>query len=105
MAQILDKTTYIFKGIWTDWSKGNVRGLTLTLRPTTATLLTNSLALFVTLSGGQLWTILRFAVHQLRASPDVEEKVAHRHQQQVVLRNASTDLDIARLMSILAWTS
>jgi hypothetical protein len=105
MAEALDPAAYIYEGIWTNWSKGRVTGLTWTLCPTQATLLTNSLALFVTVAGGQLWTIIRFTVHQLRASglsPDEDEL---HFEQQLILRNAATDLHTMRLMTQLAWTS
>ena len=54
MTQALEPSAYIFEGIWTNHSKTGVRGLTLTLTSAHSTLLTNSLALFVTLAGGQL---------------------------------------------------
>ena len=105
MAEALDPAAYIFEGIWTDWTKGSVQGLTLTLCPTSATFLTNSLALFVTLAGGQLWTILRFTLHQLQTSHQSGNPNVSHNQQQVVLRNATTDLATARLMWIVMWRS
>ena len=105
MAEALDPAAYIHAGFWTNWSKGAVTGRTLTLSPTYATLLTNSLALFVTLSGGQLWTILRFSLHQYRASRKPEVPNASRQQEQVVLRNATTNFATLRLMSQVAWAS
>ena len=105
MAEALDPAAYIHEGFWTNWSKGSITGQTLTLCPTYATLLTNSLALFVTLSGGQLWTILRFSLHQYRASRKPAVPTASRLQEQVVLRNATTNFATLRLMSQVAWAS
>ena len=105
MAEALDPAAYIHEGFWTNWSKGSVTGRTLTLCPTYATLLTNSLALFVTLSGGQLWTILRFSLHQYRASRRPAVPNVHHRQEQVVLRNATTNFATLRLMSQVAWAS
>ena len=88
-----------------DWSKTGIRGLTLTLTAKHSTLLTNSLALFVTLAGGQLWTIIRFSLHQIYAQQSHTTKThatAH-NQQQVVLKNTMTDLGTAQYMSILFW--
>ena len=88
-----------------DWSKTGIRGLTLTLTAKHLTLLTNSLALFVTLAGGQLWTIIRFSLHQIRAQQSLTTKIhatAH-YQQQVVLKNTMTDLGTAQYMAILFW--
>ena len=103
MAEALDPAAYIHEGFWTNWSKGSITGRTLTLSPTWSTLLTNSLALFVTLSGGQLWTVLRFSLHQYRASRIQNTSNALRRQEQVVLRNATTNFATLRLMSQVAW--
>ena len=105
MAEALDPAAYIHEGFWTNWSKGTVMGRTLTLCPTYSILLTNSLALFVTLSGGQLWTILRFSLHQYRASRNPEAPHLVHRQEQVVLRNATTNFATLRLMSQVAWAS
>ena len=105
MAQALDASAYIFEGVWTDWSKGAVRGLTLTLRPANATLLTNALALFVTMAGGQLWTITRFVVHQVRSARAEGNDYHYRKKHQVVLRNTTTDLGTAQFMVNLAWAT
>ena len=105
MDAALDAAAYVHEGFWTNWSKGSVTGRTLTLCPTYATLLTNSLALFVTLSGGQLWTILRFSLHQYRTSRTPGRANPLRRQEQVVLRNATTNFATLRLMSQVAWAS
>ena len=105
MAEALDASAYIHEGFWTNWSKGSIAGVTLTLCPTYATLLTNSLALFVTLSGGQLWTILRFSLHQYRASRTPQASNVLHRQEQVILRNASTNFATLRLMSQIAWAA
>ena len=101
MVQALDPSAYIFEGVWTNWSRGAARGLTLTLRPGHATLLTNTLALFVTLAGGQLWTIMRFSIHQLRFDPKNCSENHNKHQ--VILRNTTTDLGTAQFMFNLVW--
>jgi hypothetical protein len=106
MADLLNPDVHVYQGIWTNWSRGPINGLTWTLSPTKSTLLTNTLALFVALAGGQLWNIIRFAIHQIRASyRSEEESHESRAQQQVVLRNTDTDLGTLRLMLQLAWNS
>ena len=105
MAGALDPAAYIHEGFWTDWSKGKISGLTWTLCPNKATLLTNSLALFVTLAGGQLWTIIRFALHQRRVSQTSRNASECQAEEQVVLRNTATDLHTMRLMAQVAWTT
>ncbi|KAK5940744.1 hypothetical protein PMZ80_007161 [Knufia obscura] len=96
---------YIYEGFWTDWTKGNIWGLTLTLSPTNATVLTNSLTVFVTLCGVQLWTILRYILHQRGAPLQPEASTPHLNKQQLILRNAGSAVATAQLMLELAWTS
>ena len=98
-------TINVYEGFWTDWTRGKLYGLTWTLSPTNGTLLTSSLALFVTLAGSQLWIVIRFAIHQLRASsgrPEINERSL---QERIILRNAATDFNTVLLMLQLAWTS
>jgi hypothetical protein len=104
MPQALDPGAYVHEGFWINWFKGSTHGLTLTLCPTSANLLIATLALFVTMSGGQLWTIIRFALHQIRASDRHQTLGIPHNQQQVILRNATTDVTTARLFICLAWS-
>ena len=101
--QALDPAAYLFEGFWVNQAKGNIKGGTLTLCPTSANLLISTLGIFVTMAGRQLWTILRFVIHQIRATPQSKtNSMLHRHQQ-VILRNSTTDLASARLLFILYW--
>src|SRR4051794_39588600 len=102
MPEALDPVAYVYEGFWINWTKGRTNGLTLTLCPTSANLLIATLALFVTMAGGQLWTIVRFILHQIYASRSQTMSLAHL-QQLVVLRNATTGLATARLSFYLAW--
>lgn len=102
MAQALDPAAYVYEGFWINWTKGRIHGSTLTLCPASANLLIATLALFVTMSGGQLWTIVRFTLHQIHASRPQVPSMLHK-QQLVVLRNTTTDLATARLSFYLAW--
>lgn len=104
MPQPLDPATYVHQGFWINWTKGKTQGLTLTLSPVNANVLIAMLALFVTTSGGQLWTIIQFTLHQIRASDGSRSSSMLHHQQQVVLRNTSTDLATARRLCNLAWS-
>jgi hypothetical protein len=105
MAQAFDPTAYVYQGFWRNLGKPSSQSLTLTLYPMNATLLTNALALFVAMSGGQLWTIIRFTLHQIRAASRSQRFDMTHNQQQIVLRNATTDVATARLMLNLAWAS
>ncbi|KAK5050013.1 hypothetical protein LTR84_004132 [Exophiala bonariae] len=95
----------IYKGFWTDWSRGKIWGLTWTLHPTEAVIFTNCMALFVTLFGAQLWTIVRYTLHQMSSPNEPNISTPHLNKQQVILRNASSGVSTARLMLKLAWKS
>ena len=107
MTVALERSAYVFEGLWTNWTKGSIRGLTLTLSPTHATLLTNVLALFITFAGGQIWTLLRFGLHQarLRSLAVDSRKDTPSDRQQVILRNTTTDMTTAQFMLSLVWTT
>ena len=105
MNQALDATAYVHQGFWVNEDKGGVLGLTLTVSSTSATLLTNFVALFVTIAGGQFWTILRFSLHQIRAlSTSSSENTLH-NQQQVILRNTTSATATAQALLLLKWSS
>jgi hypothetical protein len=106
MSNALDASDYIYQGCWINWTKGRLLGSTLTLTSTNSTLLTNMLALFVTMAGGQFWTILRFTLHQLRASHNSDRQLnILYHKEQVVLRNTTSALTTAQLLLTLRWDS
>lgn len=105
MTDIRGLTGTIYQGFWTDWSKGKLLGTTLTLDPAGTIFLTNSLAMVVTLCGIQLWTILRFALHQWAPTSSHTPSTPHLNKQQLILRNAGSALSTAQLMLELACTS
>lgn len=105
MADALNPIGHVYAGFWTEWTKGSIKGLTWTLTPTCAIIMTNSLAVFVTLCSIQLWTIVRFILHQRGASTHPGASTPHLNKQQLILRNASSASATARLMLELAWTS
>lgn len=104
MGGSLDPAANIYEGFWTNWSKGRFWGYTWTLCPEQATLLTNSMALFTTIAGIQLWTVVRYIIHHFGAYRPPEMSTPHHNQQQFILRNGGTDLTTGRLMLTLALT-
>jgi hypothetical protein len=104
MTDALNPGANVYEGIWTDWSRGKTWGLTWTLCPTQATILTNALAVFVTITGIRLWTIIRYALYHLGASAQPAMTPTFR-KTQVILRNAGSDLATAWLMFKLGWSS
>lgn len=102
MSEVLDPAGKAYEGVWRDWSRDSVRGLTWTLSQDRANLLCNILTLFIALVAGQAWSIIRFILHQLRKKETIDPNEV-RLQQQVVLRNAASDLHTVRLMMQVAW--
>ena len=93
-------SSYVYQGVWTNWSKGKHTGLTLTLSPTNTLLVIAVLAIFIQLVGTQLWRILQFVLHQSRAT--AEPRNGLYHGQQVILRNSSSELGALWSMMRLA---
>lgn len=94
----------IYQGVWINWlNGGKVFGLTLTVSPNMASVLSPALALIVSIAGSQLWRLFQFALHQSRATH--RQKNFLYHQQQVTLRNTATDLNTFwRLLRLaFAW--
>jgi len=91
----------IYVGLWTNWSKGPIAGSTLTLSNRNGSILIAILALFVQLVGGQSWNIICFVAHQSRTTRRAKDGLYH--QQQVVLRNSSSDARTIWDLTKMAW--
>lgn len=97
----MSTNTTIHVGFWTNRAKGAILGSTLTLSSRNGNILIAILALFVSLSGGQSWSILSFLAHQVcttRASKD-----GLWHQQQAVLRNNRSDVRSVWQLMRISW--
>jgi hypothetical protein len=81
----------IYIGLWINWTDGLIRGATLTISSQHGAFLVAFLALFVRFAGSHFWGILRYLLFQHRSGSGPQD-VYHR-QQQVVLRNDTTDID------------
>jgi hypothetical protein len=81
----------VYIGRWQDHSRGQILGDTITLDVRWDGHLIAALSTFIGLVGTALWSLLAFAIHQYRASPDNEDAVFF--QQQVVYRNQASALD------------
>jgi hypothetical protein len=101
MPQALDASSYVFQGVWIDWSKGAISGSTLTLSSVNAAALVAVLALFVQMTGSQLWTVIQFIFHQCRASRAPVD--GYYHQQQAILRNNTSGLSTLRQLLRITW--
>lgn len=93
--------SYIYSGVWLNWSRGPILGWTLTLPSTQAQLLTAFLAVYVTLAGAQFWKIFSYIVHQWRAAPLPGD--GQHQQMQAILRNTGTPLGASWQLLMLGW--
>jgi hypothetical protein len=91
----------IHTGTWTDYSRGNVYGLTLTLTNSQAVALVSFLAVLITHTGTRSFTILRFILHQTRKHETPRDGLARQHD--LVLRNAETDMGTLSLIHWIAF--
>jgi hypothetical protein len=79
----------------------SVHGSTLTLSPQGSAYLIAFIALFVRLAGGQLWPVLAFLVAVGRSTTEPQDALYH--QQQAILRNASSPAVVTWTMAKLLW--
>ncbi|KAI8945458.1 hypothetical protein F4801DRAFT_597842 [Xylaria longipes] len=75
-------------GFWTNWSKGQILGSTLTLSRSDANLLIAFLAFWVTVVTSHIWKLTCFILHGLFSSAS-EPQDGFYHQRQLLLRNSS----------------
>lgn len=78
----------IYTGIWTNWSRGAILGLTLTTTKQYGNLLIAFMALFIGFVASRLWKISCLALH--RCYSTAEKRSPIHHQRQVILRNSRT---------------
>lgn len=77
-------------GFWRDYTREGVHSWTLTLKTRWSGFLLASLATFVGMVGTSFWSLLSFALHQLRVKSGEADVLYFQHQ--VVLRNPATPL-------------
>lgn len=93
--------SYTYTGLWINWSRGSIVGSTLTLDKSNGGLLTAFLAVFVSAAGGATWSIMSFALHQIRAKQEYQDGL--HHQQQAIFRNSGSPVRTSWQMLQLAW--
>lgn len=84
-----------------NWSYGRVQGSTFTLSLHHSAYLVAFIALFVRLAGGQLWGVIAFLASVKLSSAKPEDGLYH--QQQAILRNASSPASVTWDMFKLSW--
>ncbi|KAI1350941.1 hypothetical protein F5Y01DRAFT_315224 [Xylaria sp. FL0043] len=93
----------VYLGVWTNWSRGQVLGLTLTLRRQEANLLVAFTAFFIAFIATRFWRVLCFAFHRLYATATSQNAIYH--QRQAILRNSSTPEGGVKQLVQLIWTN
>ncbi|KAI1737540.1 hypothetical protein F4680DRAFT_428027 [Xylaria scruposa] len=78
----------VHMGLWTNWSRGQILGATITLKRQDADLLIAFTALFITYVATRTWRIVCFGFH--RSYSTINARDAVYHQCQAILRNSST---------------
>ncbi|KUJ06526.1 uncharacterized protein LY89DRAFT_790396 [Mollisia scopiformis] len=91
----------VYTGIWMNHSKGSILGATLTVAPGNGLIVVAILALFVSLAGSQSWGMIRFVVHQLRATTHPSHGIYY--QQQAILRNTGVASAAIWQFGKIAW--
>ncbi|KAF2968840.1 hypothetical protein GQX73_g4747 [Xylaria multiplex] len=93
----------VYLGVWTNWSRGNVLGVTLTLGRQEANLLIAFTAFFIAFISTRFWRILCFAFHRQYATT-ITQKVVY-HQRQAILRNSATPEEGIQQLIRLVWAN
>lgn len=78
----------VYTGLWINHVKGSTYGATLTLSRQAGNFLIAFLALYVSVTGQEFWTISRFFLHKRLSSESQSDGLYH--QQQAILRNAES---------------
>ncbi|KAI0436898.1 hypothetical protein F4803DRAFT_566489 [Xylaria telfairii] len=77
----------VYLGVWTNWSRGAVFGLTLTTTKQPGNLLIALTAVFVSFVASRFWRIVCLCLHRLYSTSNPEKTMCR--QQQVILRNST----------------
>ncbi|KAI0505314.1 hypothetical protein F5B22DRAFT_528214 [Xylaria bambusicola] len=93
----------IYVGIWTNWSRGQVMGSTLTISRRDANLLIAFTAFFVAFVTTRVWRIICFMFHRFHSTADPQDAVHHQHQ--TILRNSSSPESGIQMLLCLLWAN
>jgi hypothetical protein len=88
----MDLNSTAYTGAWINWSRGPVLGATLTLPNSYGAALVSAVAVLVHLSGTFSWMTICYVLHQWRTALAKGDGLYH--QQQAILRNASSDIGV-----------
>lgn len=87
-------------GSWNNYSNNGWLAASLTVDIKTGSLIIAAAATFITIVGSRFWSILSFAIHQIRARQGDRDGIHHQHQ--VIYKN-STQLGTVWLLTRVVW--
>jgi len=93
---------FVKRGYWTNLEQGSIMGKTLTTDVKTGTIIIAFLAILSSLTISQLWKIVLFLIHQIRANGAPADGLFR--QQQALLRSLPTPGSMLVDMAKLWWT-
>ncbi|KAI1739076.1 hypothetical protein F4680DRAFT_466641 [Xylaria scruposa] len=93
----------VYVGVWTNWSRGQILGSTLTLTRRESDLLVAFTAFFIAFIATRAWRIICFAIHRSGSQKTPQNIVYHQHQ--AILRNSSTAEGAVELLSSILWAN
>lgn len=70
----------VYVGTWTNWSRGQVLGATLTLPRQEADLLIAFTAFFIAFVATRVWRLMCFAIHRSCSNKAAQNVLYHQHQ-------------------------
>ncbi|KAI0441135.1 hypothetical protein F4803DRAFT_563304 [Xylaria telfairii] len=98
------KSSDVYVGWWTNWSKGNsITGATITIPSSSASLLVAFLAVFLSLTASHLWRLTAYVIYCWRHDADQIESRPLRRQQQVVFKSDMSAVSAALLLGEMMW--
>ena len=105
MSSVLgvDTNPSVFLGVWTNWSKNQVLGSTLTMTQKNGNVVVAFVALFITFVGARFWRIVCVAIHHAQSSAEPQDGIYH--QRQAILKNADNPLAgfLSWYQLLMAW--
>ncbi|KAI1357338.1 hypothetical protein F5Y08DRAFT_352669 [Xylaria arbuscula] len=90
-------------GVWTNWSRGQIMGSTLTLGRRDADLLIAFIGFLIAFFATRAWRILCFTFHRYYSTSLPQDAIYH--QRQAILRNSSSPEDGINMLLRLLWES
>ncbi|KAK0625681.1 hypothetical protein DIS24_g11007, partial [Lasiodiplodia hormozganensis] len=96
-------TTGVYTGVWTNWSRGRITGLTLTLTSAHGALLIAFLAFLITIITAGLWKIVTYILFHIFSTKAPDARDGLYHQRQAILKNSLNPLSGLIYLARSGW--